>query len=117
MEEQDRLMNHRGETPSGWAHAPPKNKNGGRLRVRAEACRGPGFRPSLTSHVAVAGDGHAPGDFACPHSLTRLSRRHKRLAWTMYAHEFNDNLVWNDLTATGSGWVRGILDYDGAASL
>ena len=35
------------------------------------------------------------------------------LAWTMYAHEFNDNLVWNDLTATGSGWVRGILDYDG----
>ncbi len=35
------------------------------------------------------------------------------LAWLMYAHEFNDNLVWNDLTATGSGWVRGILNYDG----
>jgi len=35
------------------------------------------------------------------------------LAWIMYAHEFNDNLVWNDLTSTGSGWVRGILNYDG----
>jgi len=35
------------------------------------------------------------------------------LAWIMYAHEFNDNLVWNDLTPTGSGWVRGILDYNG----
>ena len=36
------------------------------------------------------------------------------LAWIMYAHESNDNLVWNDLTSTGSGWVRGILDYDGS---
>ena len=36
------------------------------------------------------------------------------LAWIMYAHEFNDNLVWNDLTATGSGWVRGCLNYDGS---
>ena len=35
------------------------------------------------------------------------------LAWIMYAHEFNDNLVWNDLTSTGSGWVRGMLNYDG----
>jgi prepilin-type N-terminal cleavage/methylation domain-containing protein/prepilin-type processing-associated H-X9-DG protein len=35
------------------------------------------------------------------------------LAWIMYAHDFNDNLVWNDLTATGSGWVRGMLNYDG----
>ena len=35
------------------------------------------------------------------------------LAWIMYAHDFNDNLVWNDLTPTGSGWVRGILDYNG----
>jgi prepilin-type processing-associated H-X9-DG protein len=31
----------------------------------------------------------------------------------MYADDHNDNLVWNDLTATGSGWVRGILDYNG----
>ena len=36
------------------------------------------------------------------------------LAWIMYAHEYNDNLVWNDLTSTGSGWVRGVLNYDGS---
>jgi prepilin-type N-terminal cleavage/methylation domain-containing protein/prepilin-type processing-associated H-X9-DG protein len=36
------------------------------------------------------------------------------LAWIMYAHESNDRLVWNDLTSTGSGWVRGILDYSGS---
>jgi prepilin-type N-terminal cleavage/methylation domain-containing protein/prepilin-type processing-associated H-X9-DG protein len=35
------------------------------------------------------------------------------LAWTLYAHDFDDNLVWNDLTADGSGWVRGVLDYNG----
>jgi prepilin-type N-terminal cleavage/methylation domain-containing protein/prepilin-type processing-associated H-X9-DG protein len=35
------------------------------------------------------------------------------LAWLMYAHDNGDNLVWNDLTATGSGWVRGVLDYNG----
>jgi prepilin-type N-terminal cleavage/methylation domain-containing protein/prepilin-type processing-associated H-X9-DG protein len=35
------------------------------------------------------------------------------LGWTLYADSYNDNLVWNDLTATGSGWVRGSLDYDG----
>jgi len=32
--------------------------------------------------------------------------------WTMYAEDHNDNLVWNDLTANGSGWVRGIINYD-----
>jgi prepilin-type N-terminal cleavage/methylation domain-containing protein/prepilin-type processing-associated H-X9-DG protein len=36
------------------------------------------------------------------------------LGWIMYAHDYNDSLVWNDLTATGSGWVRGILNYDGS---
>lgn len=36
------------------------------------------------------------------------------LAWIMYADDNGGNLVWNDLTATGSGWVRGILDYNGA---
>jgi prepilin-type N-terminal cleavage/methylation domain-containing protein/prepilin-type processing-associated H-X9-DG protein len=36
------------------------------------------------------------------------------LAWIMYAHDFDDNLVWNDLTSTGSGWVRGVLNYDGS---
>ena len=35
------------------------------------------------------------------------------LAWIMYAHDYNDSLVWNDLTQTGSGWVRGALNYDG----
>ena len=34
-------------------------------------------------------------------------------AWVMYADDYNDRLVWNDLTPTGSGWVRGILDYNG----
>src|SRR5947199_5932525 len=36
------------------------------------------------------------------------------LGWMLYADDHNDNLVWNDLTATGSGWVRGILDYNGS---
>jgi len=35
------------------------------------------------------------------------------LAWLLYAQENNDSLVWNDVTQTGSGWVRGMLDYDG----
>ena len=35
-------------------------------------------------------------------------------AWVMYADDYNDKLVWNDLTATGSGWVRGTLDYKGS---
>ena len=34
------------------------------------------------------------------------------LAWLMYADDHNDNLVWNDLTPDGSGWVRGIMNYD-----
>ncbi len=39
--------------------------------------------------------------------------RQLTLGWLQYADDHNDNLVWNDLTATGSGWVRGSLDYDG----
>jgi prepilin-type N-terminal cleavage/methylation domain-containing protein/prepilin-type processing-associated H-X9-DG protein len=35
------------------------------------------------------------------------------LGWILYADDHHDNLVWNDLTATGSGWVRGSLDYNG----
>lgn len=35
------------------------------------------------------------------------------LGWIMYADDYEDNLVWNDLTADGSGWVRGVLDYNG----
>src|ERR1043166_6077484 len=38
------------------------------------------------------------------------------LAWIMYPDDYGGNLVWNDLTPTGSGWVRGILDYNGANS-
>ncbi len=33
------------------------------------------------------------------------------LAWLLYADDHNDNLVWNDLTSDGAGWVRGVLDY------
>jgi prepilin-type N-terminal cleavage/methylation domain-containing protein/prepilin-type processing-associated H-X9-DG protein len=36
------------------------------------------------------------------------------LGWLLYADENNDYLVWNDLTPTGSGWVRGTLDYSGS---
>src|SRR6266508_1464556 len=36
------------------------------------------------------------------------------LGWILYADDHLDNLVWNDLTPTGSGWVRGILNYDGS---
>jgi prepilin-type N-terminal cleavage/methylation domain-containing protein/prepilin-type processing-associated H-X9-DG protein len=34
------------------------------------------------------------------------------LAWVLYAEDSEDRLVWNDLTADGSGWVRGVLDYN-----
>lgn len=34
------------------------------------------------------------------------------LGWILYADDYNDRLVWNDLTPQGSGWVRGILDYN-----
>jgi len=42
------------------------------------------------------------------------NQRQLSLAWTLYAGDNGDNLVWNDLTADGSGWVRGILDYNSA---
>ncbi len=42
------------------------------------------------------------------------NQRQLTLAWTLYAGDHNENLVWNDLTPDGSGWVRGILDYNGA---
>lgn len=35
------------------------------------------------------------------------------LAWIMYADDHGGILVSNELTAAGSGWVRGILDYNG----
>jgi prepilin-type N-terminal cleavage/methylation domain-containing protein/prepilin-type processing-associated H-X9-DG protein len=45
----------------------------------------------------------------CVNNLKQLS-----LGWILYADDYNDRLVWNDLTPTGSGWVRGILDYNGS---
>jgi prepilin-type N-terminal cleavage/methylation domain-containing protein len=43
----------------------------------------------------------------CNHS------RQLTIGWTLYAEDHNDLLVTNDLTSSGSGWVRGILDYNG----
>lgn len=40
------------------------------------------------------------------------NQRQLAIAWTLYAGDHSDNLVWNDLTDVGSGWVRGILDYN-----
>jgi prepilin-type N-terminal cleavage/methylation domain-containing protein/prepilin-type processing-associated H-X9-DG protein len=45
----------------------------------------------------------------CVNNLRELT-----LAWNMYPDDFNGRLVWNDLSATGTGWVRGMLDYDGS---
>jgi prepilin-type N-terminal cleavage/methylation domain-containing protein/prepilin-type processing-associated H-X9-DG protein len=49
------------------------------------------------------------------HGILCLSNQKQlTLGWLLYADDHNDNLVWNDLTADGSGWVRGVLDYNGA---
>lgn len=49
------------------------------------------------------------------HGILCLSNlKQLTLGWILYAEDQNDHLVWNDLTPTGSGWVRGILNYDGA---
>lgn len=49
------------------------------------------------------------------HGIVCLSNQKQlTLGWTLYADDHGDNLVWNDLTASGSGWVRGVLDYNGA---
>ncbi len=45
----------------------------------------------------------------CVSNLKQLT-----VAWIMYADNHNDNLVWNDLSPSGSGWVRGVMDYNGA---
>jgi prepilin-type N-terminal cleavage/methylation domain-containing protein/prepilin-type processing-associated H-X9-DG protein len=34
------------------------------------------------------------------------------MGWIMYADDYEDKLVWNDLTPNGSGWIRGVLDYN-----
>lgn len=43
--------------------------------------------------------------------LCMSNQKQLTVAWTLYADDHNDQLVWNDLTADGSGWVRGVLDY------
>ncbi|MFZ9855028.1 MAG: type II secretion system protein, partial [Limisphaerales bacterium] len=40
------------------------------------------------------------------------NQRQLALAWTLYAGDHSDQLVWNELSADGAGWVRGILDYN-----
>ncbi len=48
------------------------------------------------------------------HGILCLSNQKQlALAWVLYADDHNDNLVWNDLTSDGFGWVRGVLDYSG----
>ncbi len=46
------------------------------------------------------------------HTVCLSNLKQLDLAWILYANDFDDNLVWNDLTASGSGWVRGIIDYN-----
>ena len=47
------------------------------------------------------------------HGIICLSnQRQLTIAWHTYSTDFNDELVWNELTPDGSGWLRGILDYD-----
>lgn len=51
------------------------------------------------------------------HGILCLSNmKQLTLGWILYADDNNDNLVWNDLTSAGSGWVRGALNYDGSNS-
>ena len=46
------------------------------------------------------------------HGVSCMSNQKQlALAWILYTDDHNDNLVWNDLTSDGLGWVRGILDY------
>ena len=47
----------------------------------------------------------------CMSNLKQLT-----LAWTLYPDDYNGKLVWNDLSASGVGWVRGLLDYNGGNS-
>ena len=46
------------------------------------------------------------------HTVCLSNLKQLDLAWILYAGDFDDNLVWNDLTSNGSGWVRGIIDYN-----
>lgn len=47
-------------------------------------------------------------NIACLNNMKQLT-----LGWLMYADDYNDELVYNALTSDGSGWIRGIMDYNG----
>ena len=40
------------------------------------------------------------------HTVCLSNIKQLDLAWILYANDYDDNLVWNDLTASGSGWGR-----------
>ena len=42
------------------------------------------------------------------------NQKQLQLGWIMYADDNNDNLVFNALDPSSSGWVKGILNFDGA---
>lgn len=47
------------------------------------------------------------------HGIQCLSNmKQLTLGWIMYADDFSDNLVWNDMEDKKAGWVRGIINYD-----
>ena len=46
------------------------------------------------------------------HTVCLSNLKQLDLAWILYTGDFDDFLVWNDLTSNGSGWVRGIIDYN-----
>lgn len=46
------------------------------------------------------------------HILCVSNQKQLTLGWILYADDYQDKLVWNDLTADGSGWIRGIIDYN-----
>src|SRR6476660_656387 len=38
------------------------------------------------------------------------------VGWILYSQSYNDELVFNAIDPTSAGWVRGVLDYNGANS-
>ncbi|MSU35458.1 MAG: type II secretion system protein [Pedosphaera sp.] len=49
------------------------------------------------------------------HGVSCMSNQKQlALAWILYTDDHNDNLVWNELSSDGVGWVRGVLDYNGS---
>lgn len=44
------------------------------------------------------------------------NQRQLALGWILYSQNYNDELVYNAIDPTTAGWVRGVLDYNGANS-